>query len=88
MQNFISYHSEVRKDVTEPRALKCFASILVKNECKSCFLLRRERGCIRSENRQFSNKRLCYKYGGGREGGRGWLSLCLCIAVKLDLGDN
>ena len=30
-----------------------------------------ERGCIRSENRQFSNKQLCYKYGGGEGGGGG-----------------
>ena len=43
MQNFISYHGLVRKAVTELRALKCFASILVENECKRCFLLRRER---------------------------------------------
>ena len=48
-----------------------------------------ERGCIRSENRQFSNKRLLQIWGRGRRReGVGRVLVVTVSVVKLDSGDS
>ena len=70
MLNFISYHGSVRKAVTELRALNVLLPFWLRMNVRGASFYE-ERGCIRSENHQFSNKRLLQIWWRGEAGG--WL---------------